>query len=133
MNTLRLLHDISTPNDQSATALAVRSSPDVKGVLAGSTQEPGNLGFCLSIHFDAADDSVGGDAEATERRDNNPLGIAVVFATVPGLLPTAWMGHHIALMVPYMAWVGWIRRGRTFVRLVHRWPSLRSPSHSLYL
>jgi len=47
-----------------------------------------------------------GTLERTERRDNNPLGIAVVFATVPGLLPTAWMGYYIALMVPYMALVG---------------------------
>jgi hypothetical protein len=42
----------------------------------------------------------------TERRKDNPLGIAVVFATVPGLLPTAWMGYYVALMVPYMALVG---------------------------
>jgi hypothetical protein len=107
MNTLRLLHDISTPNDQSATALAVRIFSRRKGGLGClDTGTAASLGSAFQFTLTLIVIRWAGTLELTERRNDNPLGIAVVFATVPGLLPTAWMGYYSALIVPYMALVG---------------------------
>jgi hypothetical protein len=107
MNTLRLLHDITTPNDQSATALAVRIFSRREGGLGFfDTGTGASLGFAFQFSLMLLVIGWVGTLERTERRNDNPLGIAVVFACVPGLLPTAWMGYYVALMVPYMALVG---------------------------
>ena len=107
MNTLRLLHDITTPNDQSATALAVRIFSRREGGLGFfDTGIGARLGFAFQFTLMLLVIWWAGTLGRTERRKDNPLGIAVVFATVPGLLPTAWMGYYVALMVPYMALVG---------------------------
>jgi Glycosyltransferase family 87 len=107
MNTLRLLHDISTPNDQSATALAVRIFSRREGGLGFfDTGTAASLGSAFQFTLMLLVIRWAGTLERTEGRNDNPLGIAVVFATVPGLLPTAWMGYYAALMVPYMALVG---------------------------
>jgi hypothetical protein len=107
MDTLRLLHDISTPNDQSATALAVRIFSRREGGLGFfDTGTAASLGSAFQFTLMLLVIRWAGTLERTEGRNDNPLGIAVVFATVPGLLPTAWMGYYAALMVPYMALVG---------------------------
>ena len=107
VNTLRLLHDIGTPNDQSATALAVRIFSRRKGGLGWfDTGTGASLGSAFQFTLMLLVIWWAGTLERTEHRDDNPLGIAVVFATIPGLLPTAWMGYYAALMVPYMALVG---------------------------
>jgi Glycosyltransferase family 87 len=107
MDTLRLLHDISTPNDQSATALAVRIFSRREGGLGFfDTGTAASLGSAFQFTLMLLVIRWAATLERTERRNDNPLGIAVVFATVPGLLPTAWMGYYAALMVPYMALVG---------------------------
>jgi hypothetical protein len=90
MNTLRLLHDISTPNDQSATALAVRIFSRREGGLGWfDTGTGASLGSAFEFTLMLLVIGWAGTLERTERRNDNPLGIAVVFATVPGLLPTA--------------------------------------------
>jgi Glycosyltransferase family 87 len=107
VNTLRLLHDIGTPNDQSATALAVRIFSRREGGLGWfDTGTAARLGFAFQFGLMLLAIRWAGKLERTEQRSYHPLTMGVVFATVPGLLPTAWMGYNVALIVPYMALVG---------------------------
>jgi hypothetical protein len=105
VHTQRLLHDLPSRNDQSATALGVRIFSRRKGGLGWfESGTAAGLGFAfqfalmlLVIRWAARHRSGSGSDDS--------LAIGLVFTVVPALLPIAWMGYYTALMVPYMALV----------------------------
>jgi hypothetical protein len=103
VHTQRLLHDLSSPNDQSATSIAVRILSHRKGGLdLMDTGTAANAGFIfqmtlmLLVAWWAARHAEGDPGE-------HLLAIGAIFTLIPALIPTAWMGYYTALMVSYMA------------------------------
>jgi hypothetical protein len=98
----RLLHDLASPYDQSPTALSVRVFSQRKGGLAWfETGTAASIGFLyqfilmlLVIRW--------ATLHRTQSGEDDLLAISAVFAMVPALLPTVWLGYYTALMVPYM-------------------------------
>jgi Glycosyltransferase family 87 len=103
VHTQRLLHDLSSPNDQSATAIAVRILSHRKGGLGlMDTGAAANAGFIfqmalmLLVAWWAA-------RHADTHGDGGLLATGAIFTLIPAIIPTAWMGYYSALMVSYMA------------------------------
>jgi hypothetical protein len=104
-NTQRLLHDLPSRNDQSASALGVRIFSRRKGGLGWfESGTAAGLGFAfqfalmlLVIRWAAR--------HRTGSGGDDLLAIGLVFSVAPALLPIAWIGYYTALMVPYMALV----------------------------
>jgi hypothetical protein len=103
VHTQRLLHDLSSPNDQSTTAIAVRILSRRKGGLGlMGTGTSANTGFALQmalmllVVWWAA-------RRAGATGDDDPLAMGALFTLIPAFIPTAWMGYYTALMAPYMA------------------------------
>ena len=104
-HTQRLLHDLPSRNDQSATALGVRIFSRREGGLGWfESGTAARLGFAFQVALMLLVIRWA-ERHRTESGGDDSLAIGVVFTVVPALLPIAWMGYYTALMVPYMALV----------------------------
>lgn len=109
----RLSHDLLSPHNQSAPAIAVRLlSPATGGIGLMNQAYAATLGFALNITLLGLTVWT----VSTHQRvnpANDRLGFSALFCFVPSFELLGWLGYYVALEIPYAALVAELSSGES--------------------